>query len=397
MKICLITMFFHHDENCTGLSAYYFNLYRGLKRAGHSTYVVTLEHGSYTSEIDNFLPIRMKRESLLQQNYGSSALGGIRRMLARFHFAWMAFRKVRALNRSVGLDAVVAPELFGQGFFVALFMRQRLITRLHAPSYIGDRYNRRYKLPLVDSFVSLPERIQSVRSRGLSAASRTLADTIIKDWRIARERISIIPNAVQIEWIRNLAASQEREIQGPYLLYFGRLERLKGMEVLSGALREILHRRPDLKMVFVGKDCGYRKPILAEHPSHREKLVFFEVMEKQRLFGLVKYSELIVLPSLSENMSNAGLEAMALAKAVVGTYGTAFEEIIRDGNNGFLVTPGDSTALAAKVLECLERKDLAQIGRNAYQTVLQFDVSAVTAQTVDFYRHALQDLPASSS
>jgi glycosyltransferase involved in cell wall biosynthesis len=389
MKICLVTMFFHHDENCTGLSAYYFNLYRGLKHAGHSTYVVTLEHGSYTSEIDNIIPIRMKRESLLQQNYGSSALGGIRRMLARFRFAWMAFRRVRRLDRSVGLDAVVAPELFGQGFFIALFMRQRLITRLHAPSYIGDRYNRRYKLQLVGSILSLPERMQSIRSRGLSTASRTLADTIINDWMIARERITIIPNAVQIEWIRDLAASQEREIPGPYLLYFGRLERLKGIEVLSSALREILYLRPDVKMVFVGKDCGYRKPILADHPSHRDKLVFFEVMEKQRLFGLVKHSELVVLPSLSENMSNAGLEAMALSKSVVGTYGTAFEEIIRDGNNGFLVTPGDSTALAAKVLECLKRKDLDQIGRNAYHTVLQFDVPVVTAQTVDFYRRTL--------
>jgi glycosyltransferase involved in cell wall biosynthesis len=389
MKICLVTMFFHHDENCTGLSAYYFNLYRGLKHAGHSTYVVTLEHGSYTSEIDNIIPIRMKRESLLQQNYGSSALGGIRRMLARFRFAWMAFRRVRRLDRSVGLDAVVAPELFGQGFFIALFMRQRLITRLHAPSYIGDRYNRRYKLQLVGSILSLPERMQSIRSRGLSTASRTLADTIINDWMIARERITIIPNAVQIEWIRDLAASQEREIPGPYLLYFGRLERLKGIEVLSSALREILYLRPDVKMVFVGKDCGYRKPILADHPSHRDKLVFFEVMEKQRLFGLVKHSELVVLPSLSENMSNAGLEAMALSKSVVGTYGTAFEETIRDGNNGFLVTPGDSTALAAKVLECLKRKDLDQIGRNAYHTVLQFDVPVVTAQTVDFYRRTL--------
>jgi glycosyltransferase involved in cell wall biosynthesis len=389
MKLCLVTMFFHHDENCTGLSAYYLNLYRGLKCAGHSTYVVTLGHGSYTTEIDNIIPIRMKRESLLQQNYGSSVLGGIWRMLARFRFAWMAFRRVRALDRSVGLDAVVAPELFGQGFFVALFMRQRLITRLHAPSYVGDRYNRRYKLPLVGSMVSLPERIQAVRSRGLSAASRTLADTIIKDWMIARERIRIIPNAVQIEWIRDLAASQEREIQRPYLLYFGRLERLKGMEVFSGALHQILSRRPDVKMVFVGKDCGYRELILAEHPAHRDQLAFFEVMDKPRLFGLVKHAELIVLPSLSENMSNAGLEAMALAKPVVGTYGTAFEELIRDGHNGFLVAPGDSAALAAKIVLCLERKDLDEIGRNAYQTVLQFDVSVVTAQTVDFYRHTL--------
>jgi glycosyltransferase involved in cell wall biosynthesis len=145
-----------------------------------------------------------------------------------------------------------------------------------------------------------------------------------------------------------------------------------------------------LRMVFVGKDCGYRQAILAEHARHEDKLLFFDVMEKQRLFGFVKHAQLIVLPSLSENMSNAGLEAMALAKAVVGTYGTAFEEIIQDGINGFLVTPGDSSALAAKVLECLDRKDLDQIGWNAYQAVLRFDISAVTAQTVDFYRRVLK-------
>jgi glycosyltransferase involved in cell wall biosynthesis len=260
---------------------------------------------------------------------------------------------------------------------------------LHAPSYIGDQYNQRYAYRIVGSVVSFPERLQSVRSRGLSVASRRLLKTIVADWKIPSERIRIIPNAVQIEWIRGLAASREREIQGDYLLYFGRLERLKGVHIVSRALPEIVRQRPDLQMVFVGKDCGFREKILAENRAHAVNLVFFDVMEKERLFGLIRHAKLIVLPSLSENMSNAGLEAMALGKPVVGTYGTAFDETIEDSKNGFLVAPGDSAALAAKILSCLERKDLDQIGRNAYHTALLFDVAAVTEKTVDFYRSAL--------
>jgi glycosyltransferase involved in cell wall biosynthesis len=104
---------------------------------------------------------------------------------------------------------------------------------------------------------------------------------------------------------------------------------------------------------------------------------------------VIRSAKLVILPSLFENLSNAGLEAMALGRPLVATHGTAFEEIIRDGVNGFLVEAGDAAALAQKILSCLERTDLEQIGENAYQSVLRFDSLKVAPQIIDSYQAAL--------
>ena len=83
---------------------------------------------------------------------------------------------------------------------------------------------------------------------------------------------------------------------------------------------------------------------------------------------------------------------MALGRPVIGTYGTAFEELIRDGSNGFLVEPGDFDALERKLLSCLATSDLEQIGQSGYETVQQFDSRKIAAQNIQFYRSTLAEL-----
>jgi glycosyltransferase involved in cell wall biosynthesis len=107
---------------------------------------------------------------------------------------------------------------------------------------------------------------------------------------------------------------------------------------------------------------------------------------------MIRFAELVILPSLFENLSNAGLEAMALGWPVIGTYGTSFEEIIEDGINGFLVEPGDAGELGRKILSCLKRPDLEQIGVRAYQSALRFDSRTVALENVEFYRTTLAGL-----
>jgi glycosyltransferase involved in cell wall biosynthesis len=313
----------------------------------------------------------------------------VKRLASRLLFSYRAFLKMRSIDRSVGLDLVVAPELFAQGLFVALRMRKKLITRIHTPTYIGDRYNERYRFPWIGRILSLPEKWQARMSRGISVASHHLASVIVRDWKIPQDRIHIVPNSVQVDWIRSLAAEQGREIQGDYLLYFGRLERRKGVHNLSRGLPSVLARRLDIRMVFIGKDCGLQKEILTHNRAFQSRISFFDTMEKGKLFGVIRFAKLVILPSLFENLSNAGLEAMALGKPMVATQGTAFEEIIQDGANGFLVEPGNAEALGQKILSCLERTDLEQIGENAYQSVLRFDSLKVAQRIIDSYRAAL--------
>lgn len=223
----------------------------------------------------------------------------------------------------------------------------------------------------------------------MSVASGPLATLVAKDWRIPRHNIQVIPNSVQVDWVRNLAAAEPRQISGEYLLYFGRLEKRKGVHIIAQALPEIFSRNSEIKMVFVGRDTGLKDEILRENHRYHNRIVFFDTLEKGKLFGMIRYSKLILLPSLFENMSNAGLEAMALGRPIIGTYKTSFEEILEDNVDGFLVEPEDSRALSAKILWCLEMKDLERVGQNAYRSIQRFDSRKIVSQNIDFYRRTI--------
>lgn len=385
LRICLISDFYYQDENCTGLASYYFNLAKSLSDQGHDVYLVTSEKSLHTNKISNLLVVRTKRHDLLRQDLTAASAKSFQRLASRLLFSFKAYLKVKELSRSLGVDIICAAELFAPALFVGLFMGNKLITRIHSPTYLVDHYNDRYRYQFIGRLLSVPEKAQAKMSRGLSVASECLASTIERDWSIPKENIHVIPNSIQIEWVRQLAAKQSKDISGDYLLYFGRFEKRKGVHIISQALSEVFATRPKIKIVFIGKDCGLKEVILRENWRYQERIIFFGTMEKERLFGAVRYAKLVLLPSLFENLSNAGLEAMALEKPLIATRRTSFEEIIEDNVNGFLVEPGDAGALSAKILSCLEMRDLEQIGQNAYQSILRLDSQRIALDNIEFY------------
>lgn len=387
LRICLISPFYYHDDNCAGLSSYYFNLAKSLIGQDAAISLITSENAKSTEPTTRFRVFEVKQNGNGRRPPRNSTIQGLRRVTARFRFSIEAYKKVRELDRSSGLDIIIAPELFAPALLVGLFMRKKLFTRIHTPTYVGDSYNDRSQL--IGRTLSMIERAQAKRSQGLSVASESLAALVARDWRLPRHRIEVIPNSVQVEWVRNLASTQPMEISGEYLLYFGRLEKRKGVHIIARALPEILAGDLKIKMVFVGRDAGLKNEILRLNARYHDRIVFIDTLEKAKLFGLVRDSKLVLLPSLFENMSNAGLEAMALGRPIIGTFKTSFAEIIEDNVDGFLVEPGDPQALSAKVLSCLAMTNLEQVGENAYRKVMRFDSRNIVSQNIDFYRRIM--------
>jgi glycosyltransferase involved in cell wall biosynthesis len=389
LHVGIISMFYYRDDFCAGPSSYYFNLATSLSDLGHKVFLVTPEGSPHASGTTQVCRTDIRLQDVLPGDAARISLRSFRRILARWIFSRRAFEKIKELDRTFGLDLIVAPELFGQGLFVGLRMRRKLVTRIHTPTYIADRYNERYPFRWPSRVLSLPEKTQVRLSRRITVASAHLASAVAKDWGIRRARLSIIPNSVQVDWVRALAEQQPRKIPEHYLLYFGRLEKRKGVHILSKALPQVFSQHPNIRAVFAGKDCGLRERILRDNRGFEHRLQFLDSLEKEDLFGVVRFADLVVLPSLFENVSNAGLEAMALARPVIGTRGTAFEETIRDGENGFLVEPNDAQALAQKILTCLDRSDLDAIGHAGYCSVLQFDSKTIARQHIECYQAML--------
>jgi glycosyltransferase involved in cell wall biosynthesis len=130
--------------------------------------------------------------------------------------------------------------------------------------------------------------------------------------------------------------------------YLGRLESVKGYDYLMTAVESLSSRRPGLKAFFIG----------AQRPKAvrtSENMVFLGFRED--VFAVLKRMDLFCLPSLSEGLPNALMEAMAVGCPVIASRVGGVEILIEDGENGILVPPGDAEALAHAIDELIDDRD----------------------------------------
>ena len=174
--------------------------------------------------------------------------------------------------------------------------------------------------------------------------------------------------------------------EGPLILYVGRLEPRKGVNVLVSAMRWI-----DGTLLVVGR--GNMLPLL------KREAKMLGVADRVRFMGMVEYgllpkfygaSDVFVLPSLSEAFGIVLLEAMASGVPTVGTTVGGIPEII-DGC-GLLVPPGNARRLAEAVNRILDNQSFARklgrLGRKRVERVYSWDV--ILRRTLLVYRSVLE-------
>ena len=159
------------------------------------------------------------------------------------------------------------------------------------------------------------------------------------------------------------------------LVCVGQLYPLKGVHYLLEALNLILPEFADLQLYIVGHHVideyqGYQDELEQIVRKHRlEPYVTFTGWRNDAL-EVVSLMDILVHPSRSEGFPRAVLEALALGKAVVASRVGGLREIMVDGENGFLVDPGDVQGLAQKISRLLRNKPLREaFGRAAREKV----------------------------
>jgi glycosyltransferase involved in cell wall biosynthesis len=145
----------------------------------------------------------------------------------------------------------------------------------------------------------------------------------------------------------------------------GRLCPLKGVHYLLEALEMIIPRHPHVMLYIVGD------PVIDEYRNYQNEL--WKIIKRNKLEANVKFTgwrtdamaitalmDILVHPSLSEGFCLAVLEGMALGKPVVASRLGGLREAIIDGENGFLVAPGDVRSFAEKISILIDNKKLRE-------------------------------------
>ena len=151
-------------------------------------------------------------------------------------------------------------------------------------------------------------------------------------------------------------------LAGKYLLFFGKLGRIKGSDVLAHALKMAWQQEPNLTMVWAGAEAqaGVWQQccrIMGDRAGH---VHWLGAVERCQLPSIIAQAHATVLPSRCDNLPNTLLESLSLGVPVIGSTAGGFDEIIEPGFNGKLIPSGNPTALA-QALVATWRGDMSHL------------------------------------
>ena len=165
----------------------------------------------------------------------------------------------------------------------------------------------------------------------------------------------------------------------------------KGLKYLVEAASLIPNIEERMRFVIVGDgECLQELRELAE----RQRLgdVFHFAGFHSNTSQLMKSFDIFALPSLSEGLSSAILEAMASSLPVIATHVGGIPELVRDGENGLLVPPGDPAALAHAILRLVDNREesrrMGERGRDRMEE--RFTLERKISETEQLCSHLLK-------
>ncbi|MBX9659761.1 MAG: glycosyltransferase [Nitrospiraceae bacterium] len=167
----------------------------------------------------------------------------------------------------------------------------------------------------------------------------------------------------------------------------GRLTPVKGLSYLLQSLSILLRQRANVRLLIVG-DGMIRKDLEAQ--AHNlgigENVVFLG--HREDTLELMQALDIFVLPSLSEGIPMALLEAMAASRAVVASRVGGIPEIVEDGVEGILVEPMNVNQLAENCGRLIESPEIAmKMGEQARKRVVQeFSATAMADRVAGLYK-----------
>jgi glycosyltransferase involved in cell wall biosynthesis len=202
---------------------------------------------------------------------------------------------------------------------------------------------------------------------GTIAISRDIAAEL-REYGVSERRIALIPNGVDTVRFQPVASEQDRAAareamgwpQRPTVLFVGEICVRKRPHLLIEALAEMVRRGSRAQLVLAGPEnepeYAERLRRIATELGIAERVVWTGFRADPAPF--YRGADLFALPSSSEGLPNAMLEAMACGVPAVGTRISGIVDLVRDGETGRLVEPDASPI--AEALESLLSDDDAR-------------------------------------
>jgi glycosyltransferase involved in cell wall biosynthesis len=201
-------------------------------------------------------------------------------------------------------------------------------------------------------------------------------------------KVHVIHNGLELAYF---AADASAAVSARRLVCVGRLVEQKGQLLLVGAAQHLAAQGVDFELVLAG-DGELRADIEALLNQHnlQARVRITGWISGEQVRNEILASRALVLPSFAEGLPVVIMEAMALRRPVISTYIAGIPELVRPGENGWLVPAGDLESLADVMRVCLETplETLARMGEAGHKRVCEGYNSDMEAAKLSSLFHA---------
>ena len=226
----------------------------------------------------------------------------------------------------------------------------------------------------------------------VSTAARPVAE---QGYYLHPGRIRVIHNGIPMAQFQaqaaQVSASEKRRELGigedrKVLALVARIFPVKGHIGMLHILKMIVQRCPDVLLLMIGD--GPDRPAceaLTDQLGLRRNVLFLGA--RHDVAALLKASDLLVVPSLSEGLSIAAIEAQAVGKPIVSFAVGGLPEVVSDGVNGRLVEPEDHYGFARAVIDLLDNEAQREaMGQQALLSAERFSIERNVKALIECYR-----------
>jgi glycosyltransferase involved in cell wall biosynthesis len=204
--------------------------------------------------------------------------------------------------------------------------------------------------------------------------------------RLGLEHTVVHHNGVDLELYRDAEPAPDlaKKKGKIVILYLGRLESVKGYDVLLDAATELGPRDPRLHFLFVG-DISDRMDVVEKYQRNSIRFLGY----RRDVSSVLAASDIFVLPSYSEGLPNALMEAMATGCACISTRVGGVPWLLGNEDAGLTVPPGDKLALMRAIERLAADKNLRDhLSRRARAVIEEgYNLERLAGELVEILRN----------
>ncbi len=302
--------------------------------------------------------------------------------------------------------------------FKEVFKREKFdVIHCHTQFYMGINgliLSREYKIPAISTYHTLfesyehyldpfplPKSLSDLRTGSLyyylrkfhKSFYKTIVPTKTLSTYLKNKRkinTTVLTNSIRFDKQKHVNIKRKYKIprSSKLILFVGRIGKEKNLDLLLDAYKSIQAKKVYLLIAGYGP---YLPHLQTRIKSEQIKNVIFTGKFPSNIKkSLYSACTFFVSASESETQGMTFIEAMLRKKPVIGVRAQGAIDVIKDNANGYLVKPGDSTALAEKMKQLLDHPRLIKkFGKASKKLAKEYSIDKVGEQMIKLYRRAI--------